>query len=60
MSDIAARNEIIRTLAKDEHQEDGRCEIDDDAKVSEDKDNGAYVQAWVWVSFGETELDKNG
>lgn len=35
-------------------------EVDDDAKVSEGDDNGAYVQAWVWVSFAGTALDKDG
>lgn len=29
-------------------------EIDDDAKVSS-SDLGAYVQAWVWVPYPETE-----
>lgn len=31
------------------HAEDGVCEIDDTAIVS-DGDEGAYVMAWVWVS----------
>tara|TARA_R110000868_G_scaffold307677_1_gene569333 strand:- start:703 stop:978 length:276 start_codon:yes stop_codon:yes gene_type:complete len=26
--------------------------------VSEGEDNGAYVRAWVWVSFEGTPLDK--
>lgn len=26
--------------------------------VSEGEDNGAYVRAWVWVSFEGTSLDK--
>lgn len=34
--------------AKDEWHRDGEIEIDDDAIVSE-SDEGAYVQAWVWV-----------
>lgn len=35
--------------AKRLHAEDGVCEIDDTAIVS-DGDEGAYVMAWVWVS----------
>lgn len=27
--------------------------------VSEGDDNGAYVRAWVWVSFAGTSLDKD-
>jgi hypothetical protein len=34
--------------AKDEWHRDGEVEIDDDAIVSESEE-GAYVQAWVWV-----------
>jgi len=61
MSDIATRNEAIRELACEQHDlqsKEGELEIDSDAKVSEGDDNGAYVQAWVWVSFADTEFDK--
>lgn len=34
--------------AKSDHHVDGHLEIDDDAVVSESEE-GAYVQAWVWV-----------
>lgn len=34
--------------ARDQYQDDGTIEVDDGAKVSH-SDNGAYVQAWVWV-----------
>lgn len=37
------------------------CELEIDlptAVVSEGDDNGAYVKAWVWVSFAGTEFDK--
>lgn len=38
---------------------DGGVEIDDNlAIVSEGDDNGAYVSAWVWVSFASTPLTK--
>ena len=48
----------IVALAKIQHHRDGECEIDDTAEVSEGNDDGAYVQAWVWVNFDETDLDK--
>lgn len=37
---------------------EGETEVDDYAIVSEGADNGAYVSAWVWVSFAGTRLDK--
>lgn len=48
----------IIQLAKQEHHLEGECEIDDMAQVSEGAGNGAYVQAWVWVDFSDTDLDK--
>lgn len=38
-----------RKAARELHQKDGTCEIDDGATVSMGDDPGAYVQAWVWV-----------
>ena len=38
--------------ARDVHQREGACEIDDNAVVSYSDDGGAYVQAWIWV-YGE-------
>lgn len=32
--------------------------LDEDIVVSEGEDNGAWVRAWVWVSFADTPLDK--
>ena len=52
------RRQAIVAMARDEYQRDGEVEVDDNAKLSEGDDNGTYVQAWVWVSFAETELDK--
>lgn len=52
MTDIE-REEAIRDLATSQDHE-----VDADAKVSEGDNNGAYVQAWVWVSFVDTPLDK--
>ena len=37
---------------------EGETEVDDNAIVSEGDDNGAYVSAWVGVSFVGTRLDK--
>ena len=48
----------IIQLAREVHHLDGQCEIDDMAEVSEGTGNGAYVQAWVWVDFSGTDLDK--
>ena len=52
------RREVIVEMAKDEHQDDGTCEIDPDAQTSEGSDNGCYVAAWVWVDFTGTPFDK--
>jgi hypothetical protein len=52
------RKQAIRELAKEKHHREGELEIDDYSMVSEGDDNGAYVQAWVWVSFDGTKLDK--
>lgn len=39
-----------REYAKEHLDDDGELEIDDDAVVSLGADDGAYVEAWVWVS----------
>jgi hypothetical protein len=54
----SARKTRIVNLAKLQCHRDGECEIDDTAAVSEGNENGAYVQAWVWVDFDGTDLDK--
>ena len=48
----------ILELAREQFGEYGAVEFDDDATVSEGDGNGAYVQAWVWVDFTDTKLDK--
>ena len=58
MSDITTRNDAIRALARERFDTTAGGGIDDDAKISEGDNNGAYVQAWVWVPFSGTELDK--
>ncbi len=52
------RREIIDMARNDYGARDGELEIDDNAVVSHGEDNGAYVQAWVWVGFGGTRFDK--
>ncbi len=49
-------NKQYRAAAKLAHHVDGEIEIDDKAKISKDpknEDQGAYVQAWIWVSDEE-------
>ena len=58
MSDITEYHERVRALARDKFEREGELEIDNNAVVSDGDDNGAYVQAWVWVPFDGTELDK--
>jgi hypothetical protein len=41
--------------AIDLHYRDGELEIDSNAVVSRGDDDGAYVQAWVWVPKDEDE-----
>lgn len=52
-----------RAAAQRIYNDEGTCEIDDNAKISKGDDDGAYVQAWVWIrdddcdeqSLGEDE-----
>jgi hypothetical protein len=49
-----------REAAKRLHHEDGECEVDDNARVSRssmDDEEGAYVQAWVWVPRQAVDKD---
>lgn len=41
----------VRKLAREIHGDQDEVVIDPDAIVSRGDDEGAYVQAWVWVSF---------
>ncbi len=52
------RDTAIRDLAREQQHVDGELEFDHGATISEGDDNGAYVQAWAWVSFSGTPLDK--
>ena len=38
-----------RAAARKRYHNEGTCEIDENAVVSVSDDEGAYVQAWVWV-----------
>lgn len=54
------RVRIIAGLAE-AYAREGEIEFDaiTAAEISEGDDNGAYVRAWVWVSFEGTDLDKH-
>jgi hypothetical protein len=43
-------NNQYRVAAAKKWEKEGEIEIDSDAEVSRSADNGAYVQAWVWIS----------
>jgi HrpA-like RNA helicase len=52
------RDRDIVALAHRRHHDEGALEIDASSTVSEGDDNGAYVQAWLWLPFEGTPLDK--
>ncbi len=46
--------------ARSQYESEGEIEIDDNAKLSRaegNPDNGAFVQAWVWVSDEEASQE---
>jgi hypothetical protein len=45
--------EWFRARAKELYGEAGQLEVDSNARVSIGGDEGAYVQAWVWVPLNE-------
>lgn len=45
----------MREKARAMYHADGEVEIDDNATISWGGEPGAYVQAWVWVPFDESE-----
>jgi len=47
----------FRTHAKELYQQEGEIEVDNNARVSFGDDNGAYVEAWVWVPSNEEKED---
>ena len=46
-------DEEFRSAAVEQYGSDGEIEIDPSAIVSRGSDNGAYVQAWLWVEDDE-------
>ena len=58
MSELQDYREKVIKMAKETYQSEGSIEIDDTALISDGEDNGAYVSAWVWVDFSDTDLDK--
>lgn len=54
------KEKIYRAAARIFYERDGEIEIDDNAAVSIGSDNGAYVQAWIWVSDDDVDAIING
>jgi len=50
-------NDWFRNRAKELYHEDGQIEVDGNARVSVGDDEGAYVEAWVWVPLKEERSD---
>ena len=57
IDDGDSTNENYIKTARAQYGDDGSVEIDDGAIVSKGYDNGAYVQAWVWVYDCDCEGD---
>jgi hypothetical protein len=55
---IKRRRRAIVQKAKAQTHREGEIEIDDDAPISDGRDNGCYVQAWIWFPFEGTPWDK--
>jgi len=55
---MTEREGQILDIARLDHRVGDELEIDDNAVISEGDDNGCFVQAWMWVSFHDTSLDK--
>lgn len=53
----ARRQEIIN-LARLQSAYDDEVAFDDDGIASEGSENGCFLQAWVWVDFGNSALSK--
>lgn len=49
--------ELAYIARAQEQSAEGEIEVDDDALVSEGCDDGAYVQAWIWVSATDAGLE---
>lgn len=53
-SEVSEYADTYRARAKAEYHEEGVIEVDDGAEVSVSND-GAYVEAWLWVSAGNND-----
>jgi hypothetical protein len=56
---LPTRKQII-AAARSQYQSEGEIEIDDTAKLSRaegNPDDGAFVQAWIWVSDEEASQE---
>jgi hypothetical protein len=47
----------FRIRAKELYHQDGQIEVDGNARISRGDDEGAYVEAWVWVPLKEEASD---
>ena len=56
---LANREREVFSLAEGIVGSTDGVELDEFCAVSEGGDNGAYVQAWMWVPFGGTKLCKD-
>jgi hypothetical protein len=45
----------FRARAKEIYYQEGEIEVDNNALISRGDDEGAYVEAWVWVPSSEEE-----
>jgi hypothetical protein len=48
-------DEWFRARAKELYHEEGEVEVECNALVSRGDDEGAYVEAWVWVPLQDEE-----
>jgi|GEM_PF-2855473 len=55
-----ANAEDYRAYAQRQHHREGEVEIDDRALVARGDDDGAYVQAWIWVSDADAGVSTVG
>lgn len=51
--------EWFRNRAKELYYDEGQLEVDDNAPVSIGDDDGAYVQAWVWVYEEKDDMESS-
>lgn len=59
LQDEVNQKAVVELARRHNNVREGELEIDDNATVSFGDDNGAYVQAWLWVRFDGTRFDKD-